>query len=98
MQSEPHPQRAAQSSPAEPQATLPSELDWFTTDVWPDGSQTVHLRPRNKDDGRRAILLSHPESQLLMTTLTQIAQDGDIPWSRARQAVLRAFWIVLSDR
>lgn len=94
MQSQPNTQKAAPSAPQD----VPTELDWFTTNVWPDGSQTVHLRPRNDHPGRRTIQLSHPDSQLLMTTLNQIAHDGSIPWTPARQAALRAFWIVLADR
>jgi hypothetical protein len=101
-------------SPASPAPSSPAHLEWFTTRIWPDHTQSVHIRPTdsNTGDGQHvsengqgmtspntaAIALNHPDSQLLMTILDQIAQDPGIPWSQARQAVLRGFWNTLSTR
>jgi hypothetical protein len=77
-------------------------------------TQSVHIRPTesNSGDGQHvsengqgmtspdtpAIALNHSDSQLLMTILDRLAQDPGIPWSQARQAVLRGFWDTLSTR
>jgi len=73
-------------------------LDWYTTKVWPDGTQSIHIRPTTASTPNQTITLTHPDSQLLMRTLDEIAQDQTIPWSEARQAVLRGFWNALSAR
>jgi hypothetical protein len=92
----------------------PDHLDWFTTRIWPNHTQSVHIRPTesNSGDGQHvsengqgmtspdtpAIALNHSDSQLLMTILDRLAQDPGIPWLQARQAVLRGFWKTLSAR
>jgi hypothetical protein len=102
----------APDSPADP--STPDHLDWFTTRIWPDHTQSVHIRPTesNSGDGQHvsengqgmtspdtpAIALNHSDSQLLMTILDRLAQDPGIPWLQARQAVLRGFWDTLSAR
>jgi hypothetical protein len=101
-------------APDSPNPSTPDHLDWFTTRIWPDGTQSVHIRPTepNTDDGQHvsengqgmtspntaAIALNHPDSQLLMRILDRLAQDPGIPWNQARQAVLRGFWNTLSTR
>jgi hypothetical protein len=101
-------------TPASPTPCTPDHLDWFTTLIWPDGTQSVHIRPTDAStgDGQHvsengqgmtssntpAIALNHPDSQLLMKILDRLAQDPGIPWSQARQAVLRGFWNTLSTR
>ncbi len=101
-------------APASPAPCTPDHLEWFTTRIWPDGSQSVHIRPTEPStgDGQHvsengqgmtssntpAIALNHPDSQLLMKILGRLAQDPDITWSLARQAVLHGFWDTLSTR
>ncbi len=101
-------------APASPTPCTPDHLDWFTTRIWPDGTQSVHIRPTDAStgDGQHvsgngqgmtssntpAIALNHPDSQLLMKILDRLAQDASIPWLQARQAVLRGFWDTLSTR
>ena len=63
-------------------------LDWFTYDIEPDGTQICVIRPaRQCNDG---VVLGRRASQLLQVLLNEIAQDNTIPFSQARQAVLRA--------
>jgi hypothetical protein len=101
-------------APDSPTPCTPDHLDWFTTRIWPDHTQSVHIRPTESstDDGqhvsengqgmtspnRPAIAFNHPDSQLLMKILDRLAQDPGIPWSQARQAALRGFWDTLSTR
>jgi hypothetical protein len=101
-------------APVSPDPCTPDHLDWFTTRIWPDGTQSVHIRPidsitgdgqlvSEKGQGMTSsntpvIALNHPLSQLLMKILDRLGQDPDIPWSQARQAVLRGFWDTLSTR
>jgi hypothetical protein len=100
--------------PASPAPCTPDHLEWFTTRIWPDHTQSAHIRPTesNPGDGQHvsengqgmtspdtpAIALNHPDSQLLMKILDRLAQDPGIPWLQARQAVLRGFWDTLSTR
>ena len=63
-------------------------LDWFTYDIEPDWTQICAIRPaRRCNDG---VVLDRRASQLLQVLLNEIAQDNTIPFSQARQAVLRA--------
>ncbi len=100
--------------PTSPTPCTPDHLEWFTTRIWPDHTQSVHIRPTDSspgdgqnvsENGQRmtspdtpAIALNHPDSQLSMKILDRLAQDPGIPWSQARQAVLRGFWDTLSTR
>ncbi|MEK8121614.1 hypothetical protein WOB59_00390 [Methylocystis sp. IM4] len=73
---------------------MPVQPDWFTTDIFADGTQKVCIRAR--DGGVDTPLqLDHLQSQLLMATLQQIAQDASLHWAAARQAVLQGFWKTL---
>ncbi len=99
---------------ASPAPCAPDHLEWFTTRIWPDHTQSVHIRPTDSSPGdgqyvpengqgmtsrhTQAIALNHPDSQLLMKILDRLAQDPGIPWLQARQAVLRGFWDTLSAR
>ncbi|WP_292531526.1 hypothetical protein [Methylocystis sp.] len=74
---------------------MPDHLDWFTTDIFPDGTQKVHIRPRDSSSSSETLQLDHPQSQILMATLGRLAQDTTIPWSAARQATLQGFWKAL---
>jgi hypothetical protein len=101
-------------APASPAPCAPDHLDWFTTRIWPDHTQSVHICPTDSSpgDGQHvsengqgmtlpdtpAIALNHPDSQLLMKILDRLAQDPGIPWLQARQAVLRGFWDTVSTR
>jgi hypothetical protein len=101
-------------APASPASCTPDHLEWFTTRIWPDGTQSVHMHPTvsSPGDGQHvsgngqgmtspdtpSIALNHPESQLIMRILDRLAQDPGIPWLQARQAVLRGFWDALSPR
>jgi hypothetical protein len=89
QEANPHPKEDQQS------AELPY-LTWFTSKIWPDGTQSVHIRPATASTPSQTIELNHPDSRLLMKTLDEIALIQSIPWSEARQAVLRAFWKTLS--
>jgi len=65
-----------------------ARLDWFTYDIEPDWTQICAIRPaRRCNDG---VVLDRRASQLLQVLLNEIAQDNTIPFSQARQAVLRA--------
>ncbi len=104
-------QLPARTSPA---PCTPDHLEWFTTHIWPDGTQSVHICPADSsmNNGQHvsengqgmtspdtpAIALNHPDSQLLMKILDRLAQDPGIPWSQARLAVLHGFWETLSTR
>jgi hypothetical protein len=93
------PMQQANSHPGEGQNMEPlPRLDWFTTNIFPDGTQTVRIRPATATNPNQTIELNHPDSQLLMKTLAEIARVQGIPWSEASQAVLRAFWKTLSAR
>jgi hypothetical protein len=70
---------------------MPGHLEWYTTAICPDGKQRVPIRSRDSSAQIEPIFLNKEQSQLLMTTLTSIANDTTIPWPEARQAVLRAF-------
>jgi len=70
----------------------PPRLEWFTTEISPDGSQSVHIRPTQANTPGEILELNEAGSRLLMTILDEIARDPAIPWSEARQAVLRGFW------
>jgi hypothetical protein len=86
-----HPQNCRQTAPA-------PHLEWFTSKIWPDGTQSVHIRPAAASTPNQAIELSRRDSQLLIKTLDHIARDPAIPWTRARQAVLRAFYETFTAR
>ncbi len=100
--------------PASPAPCTPDHLEWFTTRIWPDHTQSVHVRPTDSSPGdgqyvsengqkmtsanTPVIALNYPDSQLLMKILDRLAQDPGIPWLQARQAVLHGFWDTLSTR
>ena len=63
-------------------------LDWFTYDIEPDGTQICAIRPARRCN--HGVVLDRRASQLLQVLLNEIAQDNTIPFSQARQAVLRA--------
>jgi hypothetical protein len=86
-----HPQSCRQTGPA-------PHLEWFTSKIWPVGTQSVHIRPAAASTPNEAIEFSRPDSQLLMKTLDHIARDPAIQWTRACQAVLRAFYETLTGR
>ncbi len=70
------------------------QLDWFTTEVLPDGRQKVHIRARDARESE-PLYLDLAQSQILMATLDHIAQDVRLHWTAARQAVLQGFWKAL---
>jgi hypothetical protein len=66
------------------------ELDWFTTDLLPEGRQLMVIRRRN--DGQEMARLDAATSHLLSTTLGTIAcAVTPAAWPTLRQAVLEAF-------
>jgi hypothetical protein len=82
-------------APASPAPCAPDHLEWFTTRIWPDHTQSVHIRPTDSSPGdgqyvsengqgmtspdTQAIALNHSDSQLLMKILDRLAQDPGIP-------------------
>lgn len=74
---------------------MPDHLEWFTTDIFPDGTQKVHIRPIDHSASNDVLQLNHPQSHILMAILDRLAQDTTIPWAAARQAALQGFWKAL---
>ena len=75
----------------------PAEFDWFTTAILANGSQAIHLRPRERSKEPKIVYLDEQQSRLFMNALNEFAQDELIPYGRATQAIYRAFWTALND-
>jgi hypothetical protein len=67
-----------------------SDLEWFTHDILPNGRQICSIRQIEPPSPNR-LVLDEEVSTLLQTLLTEIGSDRSIPFSSAKQAVLRAF-------
>lgn len=74
---------------------MPVHLEWFTTDVFLDGTQKVAIRPIGSSASNETLQLDHSQSQTLMAILDRLAQDTTIPWTVARRAALQGFWKAL---
>lgn len=70
---------------------MDGHLDWYTTKILEDGSQVIHIRPTLSKDPKDILELDRDETFLLMALLDEIAKDHTLPWSEARQAILRGF-------
>ncbi|TRL28993.1 hypothetical protein FM996_18140 [Methylosinus sporium] len=78
-----------------PRNSIPDQLDWFTAKILPDGAQEIVIRALPVSPGQASVRLDRSQSQTLTAILDQIARDTTLPWSTARQAVLRGFWTAL---
>ena len=76
----------------------PATYDWFTTCILANGSQTIHLRPRERRQDLEVLFLNRQQSRLLMNALNEIAHDETLPYGPATQAVYRAFWSALKGQ
>lgn len=88
----------AQGTPQSAPQREPATYDWFTTCILANGSQTIHLRPRERRQELEVLFLDEQQSRLLINALNEIAQDLSLPYGPAAQAVYRAFWSALKGQ
>jgi hypothetical protein len=70
-----------------------TRLSWCTTTISASARQRIHIKPTTPLAGDDTVLLDETPSDLLSRILNELAQNADIPWTIARQAVLRAFYL-----
>jgi hypothetical protein len=73
-------------------AQMTEYLQWYTTQICPDGKQKIHIRQENGRAPVEPLFLDLSQSQLLLSILDRVAQEMTLDWSAARQAVLNGFW------
>lgn len=89
---------ACHARAVEPGRADPGRLDWFTSAVLPDGGQRVRICRCARSTPTEAVELDGGTSALLLAALGELARvDPAVSWPAARQAVLRAFWLMLKE-